>query len=290
MDSSLYKSIRTGILWVGLFTLTTVSLQAQGLSGIRGVISDRTGGVIPLVSVTITQVDTEVSRSTLTDGTGTYTFTLLQPGDYNLRVDKEGFKAAVVNGVALPVNETITMDLTLEVGAATEVAEVFANVENVNTVDARLGVNFDSRKILALPLIDRNIVGLLGLEAGVNLKYDDGGQVNGARPDQQNIVLDGVNINRQEAGSSQSGALPTTIDSIQEFVVQTGGMDAGAGRGSGGQVQLITKGGTNVFHGSAYDFYRTTGTSATNYFMKETTPAVRHIPGLSAGGPIIKDK
>jgi hypothetical protein len=281
-------SFRAFLLVAILFT--TISAHAQGLSGLRGVISDRSGAVIPAVAVTITELETGAARATVTDESGTYTFTLLEPGDYTVRAEKAGFKIEVANDVTLPVDENISLDLRLEVGPVTEVVETLANVETVDTIDARLGVNFDSRRMLNLPLIDRNIVGLLGLEAGVNLKFDDGGQVNGARPDQQNMVLDGVNNNRQQAGSPQAGALPTTIDSVQEFVVQTGGIDATAGIGSGGQVQMITKGGTNVLHGSVYDFYRTTGTSATNYFMSERTPAVRHIPGASLGGPLMKDK
>src|SRR5204863_9662723 len=124
---------------------------------------------------------------------------------------------------------------------------------------------------------------------------DAGGQVNGARNDQQNIVLDGVNINTQERGFALEGALPTTVDSVQEFIVQTTG---GAGRGSGAQIQLVTKGGSNKVHGSAYDFYRTTGTSASNYFasknattgIREPTHLLRHLPGATLGGPLLKDR
>jgi len=115
----------------------------------------------------------------------------------------------------------------------TDVVDVIASAEAVNTVDAKLGVGFDSRKIIDLPLNARNIVGLLGLQSGVTVSdvtelnngttRDDGGQVNGARNEQQNIVLDVVNINKQESGASFEGALPTTLDSIQEFIVQTAG-------------------------------------------------------------------
>jgi hypothetical protein len=179
------------------------------------------------------------------------------------------------------------------------VVDVIASAEVVNTVDAKLGVGFDSRKIIDLPLNARNIVGLLGLQSGVTVSdvtelndsgtRDDGGQVNGARNDQQYIVLDGVNINKQESGASFEGALPTTLDSIQEFIVQTAGSGQAA-RGSGGQVQLVTRGGSNQWHGSAYEFYRTTGTSAKNYFAPEADVLIRHLPGGSFGGPIIKDK
>jgi hypothetical protein len=138
----------------------------------------------------------------------------------------------------------------------TDVVEVIATSETVNTVDAKLGVGFDQKKIIDLPLNARNIVGLLALQTGVTMsdknindldQRDSGGQVNGARNDQQNIVLDGVNINAQERGSALEGALPTTLDSVQEFIVQTAGYDGGGGRGSGAQIQLVTKSGSNAW-------------------------------------------
>jgi hypothetical protein len=189
------------------------------------------------------------------------------------------------------------LNLPLDVGGVADTVEVLAASDEVSTSTAQLGVGFDQTKIIGLPLDARNIVGLLGLQSGVTLSAkaneyarDDGGQVNGARNDQQNITLDGVNINSQEKGSALTGALPTTLDSIQEFIVQTAGQGGGAGRSSGAQVQLVTKSGSNEWHGSMYEYYRTTGTSAKNYFASEATPLIRHLPGGSIGGPLMKGK
>ena len=289
---------RALLFCVALVTLSGFLYAQGGLTAVRGVVRDPTGAVIPGVEVTLTDAGTGVARTVLSDETGTYLVSQLQPGSYTLRAELSGFKARLVNNVLLPVNETITLNVQLEVGALSDVVEVVSAADAVSTVDAKLGTGFDSKKILDLPLNARNIVGLLGLQAGVSLNQQDGGQVNGARPDQQNIVLDGVNINRQETGSAMQGALPTTLDSVQEFIVQTAGTDAASGRGSGGQVQLVTRRGSNEWHGSAYEFYRTNGTSAANYFApkdaatgkKQVTPLIRNIPGGSLGGPVFKDR
>lgn len=285
---------------IALFVFSMVMPAfSQGLTAVNGVVTDPSGAVIPGVEVTVTNTATALTRSTLSNETGHYSITQLPPGTYTVRASLQGFKAKVVNNVPLPVNETITLNLPMEVGALTDVVDVLANAEVVNTTNAQLGVAFDQKKIIDLPLNARNIVGLLSLQAGVTISNksgggefdrDDGGQVNGARNDQQNIVLDGVNINAQESGFALEGALPTTLDSVQEFIVQTAGQSGGAGRSSGAQVQLVTKSGSNDWHGSAYEYYRTTGTSARNYFSSTPTRLIRHLPGGSVGGAIKKDR
>jgi Carboxypeptidase regulatory-like domain len=269
---------------------------SQGLTQVNGVIVDPTGAVIPGAKVTVTNTATSLTRTTLTNGTGWYSVTQLLPGAYTVRVEKEGFQAKVV-GVPLPVNEVVTLDLALEIGEASAELDVIAAAPVLNTKNAQLGTGFDQRRILDLPLNARNIVGLLSLQTGVTLSdkagefaRDDGGQVNGARNDQQNIVLDTITINQQERGAALEGAVPSTLDSVQEFLVETAGFDASSGRGSGAQVQLVTKGGGNQWHGSLYEYYRTTGTSARNYFAKEASPLIRHLPGGSVGGPLFKNR
>ncbi len=287
-----------GLVVIAIFVALQPSLFAQGFTAVTGSVSDPTGAVIPGVEVTVTNASTGASRTVITNETGSYTVSQLPPGTYSISASLPGFRTQVMSNVPLPVGETVVINLPLEVGEVTDVVDVIATIEAINTVDAKVGGNFDTQKIIDLPLNARNIVGLLGLQVGVQMSdktgdefsRDDGGQVNGARNDQQNIVLDGVNINRQEAGSSLEGALPTTLDSIQEFVVQTAGAGGQASRGSGGQVQLVTKSGSNEWHGSAYEVYRSTGTSAKNFFASEPDRLIRHIPGGSVGGPILKDK
>jgi hypothetical protein len=294
------KTIR---LLLSVFLVCGISVLAgygQGLTSVTGTVTDSTDAVVPGVEVTITNTATGAVRSVLTNEIGIYAATQLQPGTYSIKADLTGFQAQVFNNVALPVNQTVMLNMKLQVGTVADLVEVTASAETVNTVNAQLGVGFDQKKIIDLPLDARNIVGLLGLQSGVQASNtftqsdgtvrDDGGQVNGARNDQQNIVLDGVDVNAQLQGSAFQGALPTTLDSVQEFIVQTSGQGGQAARSSGAQVQLVTKSGSNNWHGSGYEFYRTTGTSARNYFAKEATPLIRHLPGGSLGGPILKDK
>jgi len=294
------KAIRIVFSILLVFGISVLAGYGQGLTAVTGTVTDPTGAVIPGVEVTITNTATGAVRNTLTNEAGIYAATQLQPGTYTIKAELAGFRPQAFNSVVLPVNQTVGLNVKLEVGTLSDVVEVTASAENVNTVNAQLGVGFDQKKIIDLPLDARNIVGLLGLQSGVQVSNtftqgdgtvrDDGGQVNGARNDQQNIVLDGVDINAQLQGSAFQGALPTTLDSVQEFIVQTAGQGGQAARSSGAQVQLVTKSGSNNWHGSAYEFYRTTGTSARNYFAKEATPLIRHLPGGSVGGPIVKDK
>ena len=299
--------IRGGRRWAGtalalFIPIGAIPVSGQGFSGIAGSVADPSGALIPGVEVVVANEATGVTRTALTNATGAYSARQLQPGTYTIQASLPGFQTALVRGVPLPVGQTMTLNMVLEVGAVSETIEVTGEAELLNAVDGELGVPFDSRKIIDLPLNARNIVGLLGLQAGVAVtdngslsdgdedETEMGGQVHGARNDQQNITLDGIDINAQERGQAFEGALPTTLDSVQEFIVETAGQTGGASRGSGAQVQLVTRSGTNEWHGSAYEFYRTTGTSARNYFADEAWPLIRHIPGGSLGGPILEDK
>ena len=292
-------------MWIGTLVLIlamSIGAFSQGLTAVTGRVTDPTGAVIPGVEVTVTNAATGASRTVVSNEQGIYSATQLAPGTYNIKAELPGFKPKAANGVVLPVGGAITVNLPLEVGAVTDVVDVSASAEVVNTENAQLGVAFDSKKIMDLPLNARNIVGLLSLQTGVSTDTGDAatsGYVNGARNDQQNIVLDGVDNNRQLAGSAFRGTLPTTLDSVQEFVVQTSGTSASASRSSGAQVQLVTKSGGNQFHGSAYESYRSKVTTATPYFSKDYACTVakpckpgliRNIPGGSIGGPILKNK
>src|SRR5689334_15472186 len=174
---------------------------AQGLTAVTGRVTDPTGAVIPGVEITVTNVATGASRTVISNEQGIYAATQLAPATYNIKAELAGFKPKAANNVALPVDQTITLNLSLEVGAVTDAVDVTASAEVVNTENATLGHGFDSKKILDLPLNARNIVGLLSLQTGVSLDVVDAngtsdntvsGYVNGARNDQQNIVLDGV--------------------------------------------------------------------------------------------------
>jgi hypothetical protein len=286
----------------------------QASTSLRGTVSDAQGAVIPGAVISLQNLDNGASRQTVTNGTGEFAFPQLPPGNYQVRVEKPGFSTVTKTGVTLRVNTPATFDLTLEVGKSEEVVNVMSEVTPINTEDASVGNAFSERQVRQLPLQTRNVVELLSLQPGVTTN----GEVLGARRDQNNITLDGVDVNdNQDAGLvTQNGTtgntyqgvngnganvnagfnsvLPIPLDSVQEFRVTVGGEGANEGRSSGGQVVLVTKSGTNQIHGSAYEFNRNTATSANTWFNNESGVPVQQLVrnqfGASIGGPIKKDR
>lgn len=296
---------RASLLCAFLFTAT--GLLAQGTSTLRGTVTDTLGASIPSAAVTIRNLETAATRGTLTDDRGDYLFPSLQPGAYAVEVQKEGFRTSNTK-VTLQVNVPLTADVKLDLGQVSESINVEAEGATVNTVDATVGNPFTKTQILQLPLQTRNVVELLSVQPGVTST----GEVLGARRDQNNVTLDGVDINdNQRAGIASAGnssgsngnspgdagltaALPLPLDSLQEFRVTVGGQGAAQGRSSGGQVALVTRSGSNEFHGSAYEFHRNTATAANNWFSNRARikrePLVRNQFGVSLGGPIVKNR
>ena len=175
-----------GLVVIAIFVALQPSVFAQGFTAVTGSVSDPTGAVIPGVEVTVTNASTGAARTVITNETGSYTVSQLPPGTYNVSASLPGFRTQVMSSVSMPVGETVVVNLALEVGEVTDVVDVIATIEAINTVDAKVGGNFDTQKILDLPLNARNIVGLLGLQVGVQMSdksgefgRDDGGQVNG---------------------------------------------------------------------------------------------------------------
>src|SRR5207302_472361 len=190
---------------------------------------------------------------------------------YTLAVTAKGFARHEQKDLQLLVNTPATANVQLRVGAASETVTVTSEAEALNMVDASIGNSFDQTQIRQVPLEGRNVPDLLSLQAGVaytgnrpDIDKDQdtrNGSVNGARSDQSNITLDGVDVNDQANGYAFTSVLPTTLDSVQEFVVTTSNYNADQGNGSGAQVALITKSGTKQLHGSLYEYHRNTVTS-----------------------------
>src|SRR6266849_6174148 len=277
-----------------------------GTSTIRGEISDAQGKMIGGAAVTLKNPSTGFTRSQTTGTAGGYSFELIPPADYVLEVEAKGFKKVVRNVTAL-VGSVSTADLQLEVGSMNEVVQVEAGaaVVAINTEDATLGNTFENDQIVKLPLKDRDILGLLTLQPGVTYAIDPNsttsGSVNGARADQSNLTLDGVDINETATGRISTPVLPLNSEATEEFRLTTLNAPASQGRSSAAQVNLVTKSGTNNFHGAGFESYRSTGWSSNNFFNNRTInpttgqplprPAVvRHTFGGGIGGPIIKDK
>lgn len=288
----------------------TVSAFAQATSSLRGKVGDAQAAAIPGVTLTLVNEQTSFSRTVYTDETGNYQFLQVPPGTYTLTAELQGFQTAS-SAVTLQVNTPATADVRLELAGLAETVSVEATIQTINTVDASVGNAFNELQVRALPLLTRNVVELLSLQPGVTPT----GEVVGARRDQNNITLDGVDINDNQTsglenaeGNGQQGGLntgqqresgfnavlPVPLDSVQEFRVTVGGQNANQGRSSGGQVSLVTKSGTNQFHGSGYEYNRDTKFSSNTWFNNRAgipkEQLKRNQYGVSLGGPIVRDR
>jgi hypothetical protein len=294
--------------WMSLvvvcLALSNVGFSQASSSSLRGTVTDPSGSSVPGATVVLVSAELQITRTATTGAVGDYTFLALPPGTYTLTVTATGFRHYQQTDVQLLVNTPATANVRLKVGLATESVTVTGEAPVLNLVDASIGNPFNETQVKQLPLEGRKVPELLSLQAGVTFtgngsQLDDpkvkdqdtrNGAVNGARSDQSNITLDGVDVNDQSAGYAFTSVLPVTLDSVQEFRVTTSNYNADQGEGSGAQVALITKSGTNTLHGSLYEYHRNTFTSASDYFLHQPLKLIRNIFGASVGGPIQKNR
>src|SRR5258707_11585146 len=298
-------------LLVGFVLALSILVSAQSATtSLRGTVYDSKGAVVSGATVTITDNQTGFSRTAKTDSQGEYQFVQIPPATYVVTVAATGFAMLKEENVRLMVSTPATLNFTVAVQGQTVTVEVAGTAALVNTTDATLGHAFGTEKLESLPFEGRDPVGILSLQPGVvfigefrqiNQAIDSrGGSVNGARSDQTNITLDGVDNNDQLLGFAFQGAVRSTLDSLQEFRVTTSNSNADAGRSSGAQVSLVTKSGTNYFHGSAYEYNRSNIGEANDWFNKhaELQSGLPNVPphlvrntfGATVGGPILKDR
>lgn len=268
----------------------TAGLYGQATTSLSGTVTDGSGAAIPGATATLAEQGTGVERAAQTNERGFYQFLQIPPGTYDLVVEMDGFSTELVTNIELLVDTPATANVALEIGAVSEVITVEADAVLLNTTDATVGNAFNETKVRQLPLLTRNVVELMSLQTGVNQT----GEVLGARKDQNNIMLDGVDVNDQQSPEPFGSVLPVPLDSVQEFRVTTGGGNADLGRSSGGQVSLVTKSGSNEFHGSLYEFHRNTVTAANTFFNNqagvEREKLIRNQYGFSVGGPIAQNR
>jgi hypothetical protein len=259
--------------------------------------------------VTVTSADTRQNRSTITGESGSYALSLLPPGNYNVKFELTGFNSVEVPAVKVTVTETSVLDRTLQVGAQAEVIQVQEAAEAIQTTSSALGTVATAITISELPLSTRNYTNLLANSTGANASVQDASligkgttviAVNGAGNAQNTFLQDGIVINNWfgtntgvEGGSIGAFAIPNP-DAISEFKIQTSSYDAGYGRNPGANVNVVTKSGTNSFHGSAFEFFRNSALNANTWFRNYQglpKPLLNsHQYGGSVGGPIKKDK
>jgi hypothetical protein len=270
------------------FVLATLPLAAQ-TSSLQGLITDAQAGAVPEAVVTVTNVGTSAPRKALSDASGAFTFAQVQPGTYKVVVEKPGFRTHTAE-VTLQINTPATLNVKLELGQVSETVNVTGEAAVVNTENAAVGNPFTETQVKEIPLQTRNVVALLSVQPGVAQT----GEVVGARRDQNNVLLDGIDVNDSQGANGFNAVLPIPLDSVQEFRTTIAGLGADMGRSSGGQVSIVTKGGSNQFHGSAYEYNRNTLTSANSWFSNRAgvprSALVRNQYGASLGGPILKNR
>jgi hypothetical protein len=284
-----------------LVALASFDASAQTIVGrISGTVRDPAGAVVPGATVTVTNAATNLERTVKTDDGGFYTVTNLPVGTYTLSVEQTGFKKAVQTDIALTADARLTIDSTLETGQVSETVQVSTAVgETVNTTSGEVARVVDSQQVQNLALNGRNYIQLLSLVPGVALTTDDQLElstslatntqsINGNRGQMTNMTVDGgTNL---QSGSNASQINNVGIDFIQEVKVQTSNFSAEYGRNSGAQVNVVTRGGGNEFHGSAFEYVRNDRLDARNAFAP-VRPTLRYNDyGYSFGGPIKRDK
>ena len=272
------KCMRNSLQLIPLLLCVAFGNAQTAVTSIHGTVFDQTGAALANAHVSISDPATGYKSERVTGPHGEYAFEQVKPDTYTILVVAPGF-APQKQVAELLVNQARTADFKLAVGAASgETVEVVSADSALNTSDATIGTPFDTHQIQSLPFEGNNVLDLLSLQAGVLFLGDkttqqqntDGrsGAVDGARSDQSNVTLDGVDDNDQNAGYAFSGVLRSTRDSVEEFRVVTTNANADSGRSSGSQVSLVTRSGTNAYHGSVYEYYRPTNTVANDWFNK----------------------
>lgn len=285
-----------------ILVFLAVPAFSQNITGtIAGTVRDETAAVMPGVKITVHNTATGLERSALTGDNGSFRIPALPFGPYGLKAEKQGFQTAVVNDITLAVDQVLGVDVVMKVGTQVQVVTVTGAVEVVNAQTSNLGGVVEHRQVVDLPLNGRDFTQLARLQAGVASSGGGGGQQggeggvanfssNGQRSDSNNFMVDGIDNNNYLSGAVAQ--LPS-IDSIQEFEVQTNNFSAEYGRNSGAVINLVTRSGSNELHGSLFEFLRNSELDARNFFDNSALPK----PGLrlnqfgaTLGGPLRKNR
>lgn len=288
------RKFRVLALIAFMLCLGLAQLKAQSFASITGIVTDQTGAVVPNINVLLQNPSTGVEYKAVTNAEGSYTISNVPPGPgYKISFNGAGFEPVEITGMYLNVNTTRTQNAKLAVGGGQQSVLVSATTESItiDTVDATVGNNFEVQDLNSLPIANRDSPSALFYQQpGVTLD----GSVTGARTDQSNVTLDGLDVN--DLATGQFGAIVghAPVDSVQEFRGVSAGPLASAGEGGGGQYELVTRSGTNAFHGALVEYHRDTNLEANDWFNNENNiprpPLIRNQFGGNIGGPIKHDK
>jgi hypothetical protein len=288
----------------GLIALIPSVAAAQGTTGsISGTVTDEQSGVLPGVTILVTQVDTGAERSQISDEHGRYRVLSLSPGPYKIKAELTGFHPVLRDQLIVAIGKDLLVDVLMKVGGVEEQVTVTGETSSVSLGSTTAGGVVTTRQIAELPLNGRSFMQLATLQPGVitsrgTARDFTGGfgstqlAIGGARPEQTGYLMDGTNIAdiSDKAPSSLSGVL-LGVDTVQEFSVQTHGYSAEFGRAAGGVMSTVTKSGTNRVHGSVFEFHRDDALNTKNYFATGTLPPFQRDQfGGTLGGPIFTNK
>ncbi len=291
---------RRSLACVLLIVLASFEVDAQQITGsIRGAVVDPSGAVVQSAAVSAQQTETGLTRTAITDRDGAYVLVELPIGHYQIRAEAKGYQKYLQEGISLDVNQTATVNVHLKLGAETQQVEVKADAQLVQSTVSSLGQTVMEREILDLPLDGRNFsqLGTLQpgvvpltpglLQAGGPARQNQAYSVNGQRPESNNFLIDGAdNVSAVDGGF----VLKPPIDGIVEFRILTHNANAEFGRNTGSTTNIITRGGTNSFHGAVWEFLRNDVMDASDAFMRSVQPLKQNQFGATFGGPIIRDK
>jgi hypothetical protein len=302
------------LICFSMFLAPSMFSQSASTGAISGTLKDSSGSSVPNATVTLTSLDTNQTRTATTTSDGTYRFGFLNSGAYKLRFEATGFNSVDIPSVTVIVTETTVIDQALQVGSQQQQVTITGEAEQVDTASSTVGTLVSGSSVASLPLTSRNYTNLLGLAAGANVGVFNGtvlGRgttdilVNGALAGQNNYQMDGASIintagtgTGADSGGATTGVGIVNPDSVQEFKIQTSSFDASYGRNAGANVNVVTKSGTNEFHGTAFEFFRNTILNANDFFRSEAlAPAPNGRPvlnqnqfGGTIGGPVKKNK
>ncbi len=284
------------LAFVVLSVAVSLSAQTASTSTVTGTVSDKTGATVPNARVDLEDVDTKAKTSVTTGSDGGYTFPSVRPGNYSITVSGKGFRQSVVTGVRVEVGKSALVNVSLEVGGMTETVEVSATGLQLQTLDATMGNVLDSNLLSQLPTLSRDATSLLLLQpmaipgfngpGGSGEGNLSGGSVAGARADQNTFMIDGgdATSNMEGGGGYNSGfvatpraVVPTPVESLEEFRVATNNAGTDFTRSAGAEVQMVTKRGTNSWHGAGYWYHQNDELNANNWFRNN---------GFGTGTPI----
>jgi hypothetical protein len=290
----------TALACVLLAVLAGLDVTAQQITGsIRGTVIDPSGAVVQSAAVTAEQTETGLTRKVITDREGAFLLVELPIGHYRIMTEAKGYQKHLQEGITLGVNQVATLSIHLKLGAQTQQIEVKADAELAQSTVSSLGETVLEREILDLPLDGRNFsqLGTLQpgvvpltpglLEAGGPARANQGYAVDGQRPESNNFLIDGAdNVSAVDGGF----VLKPPIDAIAEFKILTHNANAEFGRNTGSTTNIVTRSGTNSFHGAAWEFLRNDAMDASDYFSQSVQALKQNQFGATFGGPIFKDK